>query len=350
MCLMEAQSRHVAPGRGRLMRPEPDSPSMSSSTTVSEDRALSPDDWSQPAERRYADAQARLADHYDLAIESRVTETDAAGRVHYLVDGNPDGDPVLLLHGVGTPAGTWLPLFPALVDKYRVYAPDRPGLGLSAAPSYRDRDLRSFLVAYLLELLDDLAIDRPHVVGNSHGGLQSFLLAIDHDRVDRLQLVGAPGGVSRDLPRLFRLLTVRGLNRVLLWLLSRGDPVENARQSMQRVNVVGASAIPDVFYELLAAGQDLPGRPESQRSLATAQGSYGRAHPLFDIRDDIVGIDCPTQFVWGAEDAFYPPDVGRPVAEKMPDAEVHELPRHGHTPWLEPGDEVAGLVRGFLDR
>ena len=322
---------------------------MSSGTTVPEDRALSPDDWSHPAERRYADAQTRLADHYDLAVESRVTETDAAGRIHYLVGGDPDGDPVLLLHGVGTPAATWLPLFPALTDEYRVYAPDRPGLGLSAAPSYRDRDLRSFLVAYLLDLLDDLAIDRPHVVGNSHGGLQSFLLAIDHDRVDRLQLVGAPGGVSRDLPLLFRLLTVRGLNRVLLWLLNRGDPVENAKQSMQRVNVVDASAIPDVFYELLAAGQDLPGRGESQRSLATAQGSFGRAHPLFDIRNEIVGIDRPVQFVWGTEDAFWPPNVGRPVAEKMSDAEFHELPDHGHTPWLESGAEAAELVQGFLD-
>ncbi|NLV13681.1 alpha/beta fold hydrolase [Haloarcula argentinensis] len=322
---------------------------MSVGPTVPEGRALSPDDWHHPAERRYADAQARLADHYDLAVESHVTETDAAGRVHYLAGGNPDGDPVLLLHGVGTPAATWLPLYPSLTDEYRVYAPDRPGLGLSAAPSYRDRDLRSFLVAYLLELLDDLAIDRPHVVGNSHGGLQSFLLALDHDRVDRLQLVGAPGGVSRDLPLMVRLLTVRGLNRVLLWLLSRGDPVENARQSMQRINVVDTAAIPDVFYELLAAGQDLPGRPESQRSLATAQGSYGRAHPLFDIRNEIVRIDRPTQFIWGTEDAFYPPTVGRPVAEKMPTAEFHELPGDGHTPWLEPGANVAELVRAFFD-
>jgi len=321
---------------------------MSAGTTVPEDRALSPDDWPHPVERRYADAQARLADHYDLAVESRVIETDAAGRVHYLVGGNPDGEPVLLLHGVGTPAATWLPLFPALTEEYRVYAPDRPGLGLSAAPSYRDRDLRSFLVAYIVDLLDDLDIDRPHVVGNSHGGLQSFLLAIDHDRVDRLQLVGAPGGLSRDLPLLFRLLTVRGLNRVLLWLLNRGDPVENARQSMERVNVVDAAAIPDAFYELLAAGQDLPGRPESQRSLAAAQGSYGRAHPLFDIRAEIVQIDRPTQFVWGTEDTFWPLEVGRPVAEKMPDAEFHELPEHGHTPWLEPSDDAAELVRGFL--
>ncbi|MFB6224557.1 MAG: alpha/beta fold hydrolase, partial [Haloarcula sp.] len=302
-----------------------------------------------PAERQYADCQARLADHYDLNIESRVTETDATGRVHYLVGGDPDGDPVLLLHGVGTPAATWLPLFPALTDEYRVYAPDRPGLGLSAAPGYRNRNLRSFLVAYLLDLLDELGVDRPHVVGNSHGGLQAFLLAIDHNRVDRLQLVGAPGGVSRDLPLLFRLLTVRGLNRVLFWLLERGDPVANARESMQRINVVDDAAIPAVFYELLATGQALPGRQASQRSLSTAQGSFGRAHPLFDIRSEIVGIDRPTQFVWGTQDTFYPPDVGRPVAQKMPDAEFHALPAHGHTPWLEPSDDAAALARSFLN-
>lgn len=322
---------------------------MRTGDALPDDRPLSPDDWPDPAERRYAGRQARLADRYGLDVESRVLDTDAAGRIHYLAAGDPDGDPVLLLHGVGLPAATWFPLFPALTDEFRVYAPDRPGLGLSAAPSYRNRDLRSFLVAYLVELLDDLDGARPHVVGNSHGGLQAFLLAIDHDCVDRLQLVGAPGGVSRDLPLFFRLLTVRGVNRALFWLMSRGDPVENARQSMARVNVVDDSALPGAFYEVLAAGAQLPDREASQRSLATAQGSYGRAHPLFDIREEIYGIDRPTQFVWGTDDSFWPPDVGRPVADRMPDAAFHELSGHGHTPWLEPGDAAAKLVRGFLD-
>lgn len=314
-----------------------------------DDRPLSPDDWPDPAEQRYAERQARLADRYDVDAESRVLHTDAAGRIHYLAAGEPDGEPVLLLHGVSLPAATWLPLLPHLTDEYRVYAPDRPGLGLSVAPSYRARDLRSFLVAYLLDLLDDRGVEKPHVVGNSHGGIQAFLLALDHDRVDRLALVGAPGGVSRDLPLLFRLLTVRGVNRALFWLLSRGDPVENARQSMARVNVVDDGALPEAFYELLAAGARLPGREASQRSLATAQGSFGRAHPLFDLRDELHGLDRPTRFVWGTEDSFWPPAVGRQVAERMPDAGFHELPGHGHTPWLEPGDEAAALVRPFLD-
>jgi pimeloyl-ACP methyl ester carboxylesterase len=54
------------------------------------------------------------------------------------------------------------------------------------------------MVDYLLKVFDDLGLARPHVVGNSLGGQQAFLLAIDHNRVDRLCLVGSPGGVSTD--------------------------------------------------------------------------------------------------------------------------------------------------------
>jgi pimeloyl-ACP methyl ester carboxylesterase len=322
---------------------------MTSNANAGNPTALSPDDWPSEPEQRYAERQARLATHYGLDVESYMIDTDAAGRIHYLVAGDPDGEPVVLLHGVSVTAATWLPLAPALTDKYHLYAPDRPGRGLSAAPSYRGRDLRQFMVEYLLDLLDELELDRPHMVGNSLGGQQAFLLTIDHDRVDRLCLVGAPGGVSKEFSLLWRLLTVRGVNRLLFWLLDRGDPVENARESARQFLVVDDSAIPAPFYELLAAGQELPGRQRSLRSLTTEQGSFGRMHSLFDLRDEIVNIERPTGFVWGTEDSFWPPEVGRPVAEKMPDAEFHELPGHGHMPWMEPGDETETHVRSFLD-
>ncbi len=310
---------------------------------------ISPNEWDSEAEQRYAERQARLAAHYGIEMESRTIDTDTAGRVHYLAAGDPDGTPVVLLHGVSVSAATWLPMVPALADEYRIYMPDRPGRGLSAAPSYRGRDLRQFLVEYLIELLDGLDLDRPDVIGSSLGGLQAFLLAIDHDRVDRLCLVGAPGGVSKEFSFLWRLLTVRGVNRLLLWLMTKGDPIENARTSARKFLVVDDSAIPEPFYELLAAGQKLPGRKRSLRSLTTEQGSFGRMHQIFDIREEIVGIDRPTAFVWGTEDSFWPPEVGRPLAERMSDAAFHELPDHGHVPWLEPGEETETRTRSFLD-
>jgi 2-hydroxymuconate-semialdehyde hydrolase len=308
----------------------------------------SPGDWPTEPEREYARRQADLAAHYGVDVESRTVETESAGRVHYLVAGDPDGDPVVLVHGVAVHAATWLPLAGALADDYRLYVPDRPGRGLSAAPSYRGRDLRRFFVAYLVDLCEALGLDRPHVVANSLGGLQSFLLALDHDRVDRLCLVGAPAGLSREFSLFYRLSTVRGVNRLLFWLLGRGDPLENARRATGQF-VVDDAAIPTAYYEALAAAESLPGRAESLRSLTTAVGSFGRFVDLYDIGDEVRTIERPTCFVWGTEDAFWPPELGHSVAEDMADATVHELDEHDHMPWLEPGSETARRVRAFLD-
>lgn len=308
----------------------------------------SPEDWPRATERRYAEYQARLANTYGLEIESRTIETDAAGRIHYLVAGDPDGEPVLLLHGLTNPAAGWLPMLPALTDGYRIYLPDMPGEGLSAKPRYHGQDLRSSLVGYLIELLDAVGLDQPQVVANSFGGAQAFLLAIDHDSVDRLCLVGAPVGLSLDFPWLARLLTMWGVNHLLVWMMSLGDPVQNARRWFD-LFIVDNSTVPDAFYELYAIREELPGLRQSQRSLLLATGSFGRIRSEADLREEVIGIERPTAFIWGTEDYYWRPDVGRAVASRMSNADFHELPDHGHGPWLEPGDEAERLVRSFLD-
>ena len=311
--------------------------------------AQSPEDWPTEPERSYARRQARLAEHCGLSATSRTVDTDTAGRIHYLDLGGRDGEPVLLLHGITAPAAYWLPLAPALTDRYRLVAPDMPGEGLSAKPSYRGRDLRSFVVEYLSEFLAALEPDRLHLIGHSLGGWQAFALALDRAFVDRLCLVGAPVGLSRDFPLLPRLLTVRGLNRLLFRAMTVGDPVANARAWIRRFNVVDDSAVPEAFYELYAARQSLPGLQRSLRSLMTESGSFGRMHPSTDLRAEILDVERPTAFVWGSADYYWPPATGREVADLMVDAEFHELPDHGHAPWLEPGDATATRVRSFLD-
>ncbi|MFC3477297.1 alpha/beta fold hydrolase [Halobacterium litoreum] len=308
-----------------------------------------PEGWSTEAERRYADAQARLAEHCGVDVASRTVDTESAGRIHFLEAGDPDGEPVVFLHGVSTTAATWLPMLSALADDYRLVVPDRPGRGLSNSAKYTNKHLRSFMTAYLADLFDELGLDSPHVVGNSLGGQQAFLLALDHQRVDRLCLVGAPGGVSKEFSALWKLMTVRGVNRVLYWLNSLGDAEENARESTAELLVADDSAVPEPFYDVLAAASGMDAQQWSLRSLQTAQGSFGRMHDLFDLTDELPGIERPTCFVWGTEDSFWKPEVGRPVADSMPDAAFHELDGYGHMPWLDPGDETEERVRAFLD-
>ena len=320
---------------------------MSRDETVPRDEPLSPEDWQTEGERRYARLQRELANGSGVEFESAITDVAGVGHIHYLTAGDEDAEPVVLLHGLSATAGMWLPMFDALADEYRVIAPDRPGRGLSVAPSFNSGSLRSDLTAYLVGLLDTLGVEQPHVVGNSQGGLQAFLLTIDHGRVDRLCLVGAPGGLTRDLPLSYRLLTVPGLNRLLSWLQNRGDPMENSKESVGQF-VVDDTEIPAVFYEMAVAGSELPGRSESFLSFVSALGKRMRMHPVFDSSEEIVDIERPTSFLWGEEDWFMGPDFGRPVVDQMADAELHALEEHGHIPWLEPGDETERLVRAFL--
>jgi pimeloyl-ACP methyl ester carboxylesterase len=150
------------------------------------------------------------------------------------------------------------------------------------------------------------------------------------------------------MPLSMRLLTMTGVNRLLFWLQRRGDPVETARDQTAEMLVADASAVPEEFYDLFGAVRGLDDRARSLRTLVEHEGSWGRMAPVFDVGEEIVEIERPTTFLWGTEDWFWDPEVGRPVVERMADADLQVLDDHGHMPWLEPGDEVTTRVPAFL--
>lgn len=309
---------------------------------------IAPTEWNDDGRQDYARQQAALAETCGIESTANVVTVDGYGDVHYLTAGPSDGTPVVFLHGIGTPAATWLPLLPAVVDEYRLIVPDRPGIGLSAPVDYGEGTLRRRLVDYLPTLLDELDLSDVSVVGNSLGGLQAFLLAIDTEYVSKLALVGGPAGLTRSFPLAFRLLTVRGLDRVLERVTSTGDPIETARNQIERIGVVDASSIPESFYQVLAANTALEEQARSLRTLNRRAGSFGRMHPLYDISEEVRTLRIPTTFIWGEQDVFFDPSVGKPVAQELADARFHVLPEHGHMPWLEPSTAVASRLTAFL--
>lgn len=300
-----------------------------------------------PEAERFLDAVEAVCDHYGVEAESKYANLpDPADRVHYLTAGT--GPPLLLLHGLSTTGASWLPAFGALTDQFTVYAPDRPGRGLSTTVDYRETGFREFGVSYVVELLDALGIEETAVMGNSLGGFQTLALTLDHpERVTRQCLVGAPAGLSTDVPVFLRLLDLPVLGD---WLFdySKAETVAEARRTYRQMNVEDDSALPDAYFRPGVVGEDLPGQRESLRSLLETLGSLRGMNPQFDLTDRLPGIETPTRFVWGTEDYFWPPEVGRPVVDRMPDADLVVLDGHGHTPWLEPGDEAVEAALAFL--
>lgn len=140
----------------------------------------------QPAHRRRAEAPGRFADL-------------RSGWTHFRWVGPADGPPVVLIHGLTTPAFVWEGLAPLLAAKgFRVLSYDLFGRGFSqAVPGRQDR---GFFLRQLEELLEHESLGgRLTLVGYSMGGqIASAFAARAPGRVERLVLV-APAGLGHQL-------------------------------------------------------------------------------------------------------------------------------------------------------
>src|SRR5213596_2210425 len=100
------------------------------------------------------------------------TRTVRAGGRELFVAEAGAGAPVVLLHG-GGPGATGLSNYARnvnpLAERFRVFVPDLPGYGRSSK-GIDGSDPFGFLADSIRALLDELGIDRAHLVGNSYGG------------------------------------------------------------------------------------------------------------------------------------------------------------------------------------
>jgi pimeloyl-ACP methyl ester carboxylesterase len=109
-------------------------------------------------------------------------------RIHYDIAGQ--GEPVLLIHGLGSSGADWAMQLLALTPHYRVVVPDLRGSGRSGKPRgpYHVRDF----ARDLWSLLKQLEIARAHLVGFSLGGAVALEMALERPQgADRLVMINA---------------------------------------------------------------------------------------------------------------------------------------------------------------
>lgn len=110
------------------------------------------------------------------------------------VEDHGSGTPVLLLHGWPDSARLWRHQLPALVDAgCRAVAPDLRGFGRSDKPAGVEAYAFPLLIADVVGLLDQLGIERAHVVGHDWGAALAWQLATQlPERVDRMVVLSVP--------------------------------------------------------------------------------------------------------------------------------------------------------------
>src|SRR3954449_1384611 len=87
------------------------------------------------------------------------------------------GEPVVLIHGVGSQWQVWQPLLPALEREREVIALDLPGFGGSPSLPIGVVPNAAALTDAVAGFMDELGVERPVIGGNSLGGWIALELA-----------------------------------------------------------------------------------------------------------------------------------------------------------------------------
>lgn len=215
-------------------------------------------------------------------IKSAQLTTDV--RLTYAEQGDPEGMPVILLHGVTDSWRSFEPVLPHLPEGMRAVALTQREHGNSDRPaSYRARDFAADVAAFM----DTLAIDRAVIVGHSMGSMNALRFAIDHpERTAGLVLAGAFAS-CRDNPAVLEFWRSA--------IVPLRDPIDPAFAREFQESTL-AQPVPTPFLDRMVQ--------ESMKVPARVWQAAFKGFLEDEFAHGIDQIKAPTLIVWGALDAF----------------------------------------------
>jgi pimeloyl-ACP methyl ester carboxylesterase len=237
------------------------------------------------------------------------------------------GPVVVLLHAGVADLRMWDVPAADLARDHRVVRCDLRGYGstpLAAGTSYSDAE-------DVLEMLDELGIDRFVLVGASYGGYvaQQVASAVP-DRVERLVLLAAPSD-----------------------LLEPDDGMRSLWEEEGRLVEAGDLAGATELNVRTWVGPEADGHAREQvrlmqRAALEAQVAAGEDVDNRDLPVVPERLTMPTRVFVGAHDQPWFRTTARELASRLPAAQLEELSWAGHLPTLERPDEGIRLLREAL--
>jgi pimeloyl-ACP methyl ester carboxylesterase len=270
------------------------------------------------------------------AIETGTVMVDGVSTFFRRVPG--EGPPTLFVHGVPVHSEDWVPFLERMSGP--AIALDLPGFGRSERPNPAEFDYSMYgLAGFVKRFLQRMAVEDYSLVVHDWGGLALITAQEEPTRIRRLVAINCvallPGYRWHRTARIWR---TRGLGELSnrLWsrrLLdyglreSRGDW---SRHDPAFVDMIWDHLDQGTFDAILRLYRSAP--PERLE----AAGKH-----LGEIR-------APALVVWALRDRYLPARFGRAYADRLPNAELLELPRAGHWAWID-APWVVDRVIGFLE-
>ena len=247
-------------------------------------------------------------------------------QLHYQVDGDPDGAPIVFANSLGTDLRLWDAMLPHLPEGLRIIRYDKRGHGLSSQPPAPYS--MGALIRDAEALLDHLQVRDCVFVGLSIGGLIAQGLAVK--RMDQVRALVLSNTAAK-------------IGTPQIW----DDRIEAVRKS--GIEALADTAMERWFSRSFRASADhLAWRNMMVRQPAEGYVGCCAAISGTDFYTPTSGLRLPTMGIAGSEDGSTPPDLVRETIDLIPGARFELMRRAGHLPCVEQPSEYATLLQSFL--
>ena len=245
--------------------------------------------------------------------------------------GDPEGLPLVLVHGISDSAKSMRPLMAELPPQIRAIALTVRGHGDSDKPA--GPYTTGIMARDVAGVMDALGVKRASLLGHSMGSLIAQRFAVDYpDRLDALMLEGAFCGFGGN-PALDAFYKDE--------IVPLREPVDPAWvRGFQQSTL--ARPVPDDFFQLIVE-EALKLPPRVWRAILSRQMAE-------DFEAELPKITAPTLLLWGDRDEFVPRTDQTRLLRGIKGSRLEVFRGAGHDPhWEEPA-RVARIVAAFVQR
>lgn len=271
-------------------------------------------------------------------------------RLSYLEKGErAAGEPSLvLIHGLMGTAATFLPLLAEIPEERHVIALDLPGAGGSERDPAKAGDSKSAaslaaVTESVVNALDALELERPVLVGHSHGGSVAMYLAAFHPgRVSGLVLLAPAHPYFRQADQLIGFY-LSPLGKVFAHTL----PWYPQWVQMAGLRRMAGPQSWDEPERLVPYRENLRTRgtiPHLLKLLRTWHTDMAELRSLLECP-----FRTPTMLIWGDHDRAVPASTAESLQRRLPESELRVFEGVGHRPAEERPKLTAAAIEEFME-
>ena len=244
------------------------------------------------------------------------------------------GEPLVLIHGMGSAATAWKPIIGDLKNKFKVVTVDLPGHGRTAFSPVQPMDPTS-LAQLVIKNLNSLGIDKFHLVGNSLGGWICLEIAASNPEIVKSITALAPAGLW------LTPFTSRYPGEVALRFMASGvEKVAPSALNYTWAKKMGFETVSprwrELSYELCL---------DATTAMANSTGYFPAWDALLGKRfDRQITSSIPITIIFGDSDHTLPQKTCQERSLAPTHAKWVVLPQTGHVPMWDSPNEVLSEI------